>query len=566
MSNFLHDNIKYIAFLRILFFCFVVGPVVDARSFSVKWSCKIAESSDWNQWSLYDWGSATWLIYQNFNTQRFFYTLLTGANISPGKIELQNNADRWSCSNYWYANYSNYHAYTNYNYIKVWKASSTIDSNREFYIWNDLIKAYRHVSTPWLWYSQDWVNFDMWFPYHWTIVFLDSTSWHTIQLIGPKTLKDKVLYVDPLEPDQNVRVLDFFNWKAWSYHDPASDLSTYMFWLWSYSDDLFFDDLADKMTTSYSITWNGWTYAFPPTASQWQYSYYSSADWTHYFTTETSRYWKTFSYLADLEFKNPTFWLWTNYNDYWSWQSVESNLQAWNNYQECERETSFKNFIVNAWWLCRSDFSNWIQDYSGFRAVNDFIQLWNIWNENLTWELESYFSWINLSYWCQALLNNSISLVKLYNIIWKDPEYYFNVMNELKYITNDNPYDITQICWERPAVPTEYQPVSNSSNVCSLDSWSNIINCFSFWSSESSTWSTYFTSTIDNVKSMVWSVFDSEFINPLIENYNSWFIYISNYSRSSCPVWYTSPFPSSMGDFIIYWFVALLGFVLFVIL
>lgn len=502
------------------FFAFVL-----LFSFNNTFARLFNQTSSCNWWtqSLYDWWTATWLIYQNFNTQRFFYTLLTWVNTAPWKIALQNNADRWSCSYYWYASYRNNHRYTNYNYIKVWKAKSTIDSNWEFYVWNDNIKWYRHISTPWLWYAQDWVSFEHWFPYHWMVFFFDEDEWHTIQLIWPKTLKDVVLYVDPLEVDQNVWLLDFYHWKAWSYHDPSNDLTTFMFWLWSYSDDLFISDMADKMTTSYTISTGWWQYALPPTASQWEYHYYSTADWNHYFTTDNSEWGKTFSYLADLEFEKPDFWNWTDYTDYWSWIWVSTDMTEWNNYQACERETSFKNFIVNSWNSCRNDYQNWTQDYTWFRAVNDFIQLWNIWNTNLTWELEEYFSWIDLSFWCNALLNNSISLVKLYNVIWKDPEQYFDVMSELKYITHDNPYDIEQVCWTRPNVPTEYQPVNNSSNVCNMDSRSNIVNCFKFWSTkEWDTDSSYFEIAVDNIKSMVWNSFDSKFFNPIKVEFQSW--------------------------------------------
>ena len=513
-----------------------------------------------NQWSWVERWENDWVYYLNWNidwTYTYKYNNETWDNLS--QLDSWNAWDYFACNLDYYSSSVNWRRQSNYNFIKVYKPSTLWETSWQFYRWNESSRTYRQFNTSWLWYvDDDWVAYDMWFPWHWTIVLYSSETKRTIQFIWKHVIRDKIVFFDPLENDQNLWIISFVQGKAWSTN-MQSDYRYYLFWMWDLDDEMMSDlDLE----YSYDIlTWG--TYFWPNTAWQLSIGPTSPTNWHRIGRyTEVAQMWLTFTYQTDLEYEPPVF-IWGS-NDYWSWQWVSSDMQAWNNYQACERETSFKNFIVDSWISCRSDYQNWQQDYTGFRAVNDFIMQANIWNENITWELAEYFSWIDLSYNCQALLNNSVALVKLYNVIWKDPGQYFDVMNELKYITKSDPYDITQQCWERPAVPTEYQPVNNSSNVCNLDSWSNIINCFSFWSSDAGSWTSYFEVAINNIQAMIWNAFDSKLLSPIKDQFNEWKWLLSKkwLSCDSDNVLLNIPYI----DYVVYLLAVLVLFLLFTVL
>lgn len=342
------NNAKYIISFLWIALLFTSISSVNARSFSSKWSCVYTDArwytTQVNQGSPHDLSVPSQIVDLYFNKSNFRFINTSGDNIVNWNIYLFNNGDYWSCDNYVYHDYTNYHYYSNYSYIKAWRSSTTIDSSWEFYVRNDNNKSYRHVSVPSQWYSENGVNFDMWFPYHWSVFFYDSSSWHTVQLIWNKTLYDKVLYIDPIETDQNVWVIEFSKNKAWSYHqDLPYDFTTYMLWLWSYSDEVFFDDLKDKFTNSYTISIGG-TYALPPTAIQVNQNY------QYWYSTETSWYWRTFQYSSDLNYQAPD-WVcsscWWDENNTWS-----SNND--NAYLQCINSQSFIKNIASNQYACKN--------------------------------------------------------------------------------------------------------------------------------------------------------------------------------------------------------------------
>lgn len=433
----------------------------NARSFGVNWSCiwKFGEyTSQVNQWTFHEVWSVDYLQYQNFNTSNVRFVTSTWNNIVSWNLSLHNLGDYWSCTNYYYWNRHDRHYYTNYNYIKVRKSSTTIDSNREFYVWRDDIKSYRHVTTPWIWYSENWVSFDMWFPYHWSVFFYDSLSWHTIQLIWNKTLYDKVLYVDPIETDQNVWVIDYHNWKARSYHqDTPYNFDTYMLWLWSYNNDDFFLDLSSKFTNSYDVTiW--WTYALPPTAIQ----KWPAVDW--WYSTETSNYGRTFTFASNLNYVPPT-WLPTLDN---TWNAVDQN--AVSNYEDCitrintiKRVASLEYACYNTidydcdcpYWNCSclstGDY-NWLYDY--LRNYNwVWSYTWNIW-----WT--SCSKWYNYTIW---LYDTSRS--------WS---YASKFLTANSWSVDPNSIQSENYCWSYPSIASEQSRTCRVLNIgCSSD--------FQFW-------------------------------------------------------------------------------------
>ena len=498
------------------------SQITSARSFSTK-PCYFGgvPNTPNNQWSFVERWENNGVYYLNWNvdwTYTYKYNEQTWNNLT--QLDSRNAWDYFACNLYYYSNYTNWYQQSNYNFIKVFKPTNLWETTWDFYWWNESSRSYRSFHTPWNWYvDDDWNPYDMWFPRHWTIVLYSSTTKRTIQFIGKHVLRDKILFFDPLEPDQNLWVISFYEGKAWSLN-MQSDYRYYLFGMWDL-DDVMLSDLDYEY--SYNIlTW--WTYFRPNTA--WQLNIYpTSSPTTIWRFTEVGAMWLTFTYQTDLEYTPPPF-IDNSLVDYWSWNWVNSDMTARNNYQACERDYSYRNFIVSSRKACASDYQNQLITADSYHRVMDYVfEYANIRNENTTWELQEFFSGYDYSNanGCQWLIANAQTLVKLYNLRWDpyDYGYYSDVVSELKYISQENPYNITQQCWDRPAVPTEYQSVTNSSNICNLDSWSNIVNCFKFWSNSAWTWDwTYFDLAIDNIKSLVWSAFDSEFLSPIRDNYN----------------------------------------------
>lgn len=502
-----------------LMFCWIQNA--NARSFANNPCYMQASANEPNhQWDWVERWINDWWFYLNWNnddTYTYMYNSWSSLNLT--QLRSWNKWDYFACNLNYYASRRNRYRQSNYNFIKVFKPCNLWECSWDFYWWNESWRTYRHFSTMWWWYIDDNdITYDMWFPRHWTIILYSSETRHTIQFIWKHVLRDLVLYFDPLETDQNLWVLNFENMKAWSTQ-MQSDYDYYMFWMWDLDEEML-NDLDFEY--SYTInTW--WTFFRPNTAWQLNISEWESTVWRY---TEVWWMWLTMTYTTDLSMY-PPFFQWSDVVDVWSWQWVESNMQAWNNYQACERDYSYRNFIVSSRKACASDYQNWLITAESYHRVMSYVfDVANIWNDS-TWELQEFFSWYDYSQadWCQSLIANATTLVNLYKLRWDpyDYWYYSDVVWELKYISQENPYDITQQCWSRPEVPTEYNPVNNNSNVCNLDSWSNIVNCFSFGSSDVD-WSnkTYFDMAIDNIKAMVWGAFDSKFLSPIRDNYNNW--------------------------------------------
>lgn len=486
------------------------GLYTDARSFANWQACVMSEYGyiyDWWQWSPHDFSIPDVSISQNYNKSnlRFVPFTTTWDNIVSWNISLFNNWDYWSCDNYTYHDYTNFHYYTSYNFIKVWRSSTTIDSSWDFYVRNDNLKSYRHVSLPWWWYSENWVSFDMWFPYHGMVFLYDSLSWNTIQLIWDKTLNNKVLYVDPLESDQNVWVLDYYSKKAWSYHESSNaNLSTYMFWSWSYNTDWFFDDLKDKFTNSYTIQ-DWWNFALPWTAIQ-------KTLWHNYsFSTETKEYWKTFTFVSDLNYIPPT---WSTPDDSYNSWSVISSWQL-NSYEACISDIIQVKNIASLEYACRNTIDDstftWFGDNPNFTST-DFENLYNfLLNYNWTWS--------NPSSKNVSCTNWAVKSMYLYNWNWSWT-YYDNFVKANSWSDDPNSIDPVNYCWNYPSSSSEQAWYCRVFNIgCSED--------FAFW------W-------VFNTLNLYIRPFMTETLWEYKRAFNSWYNYLWEANKCSSDFYWKS--------------------------
>lgn len=435
-----------------------------------------------------DYSEVNDLNYYNNGTR--YYSL--NGNVS-WNLQTVNDWDYWSCNNYVYHDYANYYYVTRYNFIKVFKDSTTAD----FYVRNDVDNVYRHVSTPSIWYAEDWVSFDMWFPRHGTIVLYDSLSWHTIQLIWKHTLYDKVVYVDTLESDQNFWVINFNQKKAWSTHFDMTEDFWSMYLFWKRSDDAtFFSTLEDTLDNSYTLSSNG-TYFWPNTVSQ-----YNINDNRTQRSTETNALWLSFVYSSDLNFVRPDFWYeiehwsavntWSAYN---SWSNERYNL-CLNRGYSIRTASLYQKSCINTidgehtTYSDYMDYYNYVKNYSGTGTYTGVM--WS----------QSCYDWINYETWQFSYWGANYSL-------------YFNYASDR---ANTEPIDIEAYC-------SQYKV-----EVSSEQSWT----CKYLWigcSDDTTLWYAY-----DYVKWMIKPFWD-ETLGELINSYNSGYNYINVPTCSSDYYW-----------------------------
>lgn len=420
--------------------------------------------------------------------------------------------DYFACNLDYYSSSVNWRRQSNYNFIKVFKPCNLWECSYEFYYWNEYTKNYKKFTTSWLWYSDTDGNiYDMWFPWHGTIVLYSSETRHTIQLIWRNAIKDRIVYFDPLEPDQNLWVISFIQNKAWSLHQ-QSDFDYYLFWMWSDNETMFSDLLFEY---SYTIQDN-WQFFRPDTA--WQLNIWPTSPsnggriWRY---TEVAQMWLTFIYTTDLIFDQPDWWYtWPIF--WWSWVSIPSDEVWKTTWQQCSSKVENLRKYVQLMYYC------WVWDWSEMNHI--FYSTWDYiytWSNNSCKDFSSYHNKIivmyhdNWNYW-------NIKLVDLYSIneskfndlaySWFDTSVYEDENHYIQWLPSQN------AC----AIYTT-DVVSNTDNECNLSSWANIINCFSFWSNKYGSWdTTYFWMAINNVKSLIWDSFMAELVSPIEKEYNKW--------------------------------------------
>lgn len=486
----------------------------------------------WSSWSSMGcWKSRVWLGYNSY--QKWMVMRMNCSSTDT------------NCMLYWISN--------------VWYTKN--DNNYKFEWYNNQARALQSITTDSKSaYYYDGTLYDNVLFWHNSVIFWNTWTNETLQFMPWATYHNWILIANPFITDtseHNIFFIKFNTNQAWSTRIDQSRAWHILQW-----DEVLSDNDIYEL--------------FGPSNSNLKFLTIQR-NWSHFWPNETQSLYNQSDSILSSHSNDITLWfvyLTTNIEVYpwqdlpWgdpiisTWNYVNNSLSDWNNYQSCERDYSFRNFIVNAWVDCRHDYQDWIQDLEWFNSVVSFIEGWNIWNDNITWELQEYFTWITLSYNCQALVNNAVWLVKLYNIIDRDPEYYFNVISELKYITHSNPYNIVDKCWSRPSVPNEYLPINNNSNICSFDSWSNIINCFGYWSSSYSWDQTYFWMLVDNTVSMIWGYYNQTIVEPIRSNFLSWFNQMYDPNGLSCSSDYVSPIPSWLWDLINLIFVGLFVFLI----
>ena len=355
----------------------------------------------------------------------------------------------------------------------------------------------------------------------------------------------------------NFYLIDFHLNKAWStFLSDTWVINNLFYWrLDNYSPNYFYNLPYDKSYTLYEV----WSSPWIPSNSNIR----SKLSTDCYSFNKQNDTW--FTYSLDTNFIAPDFdnWGWDSWS---SWSYIDSDLTDWNNYQSCIRDYSFRNFIIDNKTACNEDFQNWLIDFTWRNTVFDYVFNYaDIWTAT-SWDYDEIFSWIDLenANGCYWLVKNAESLVALYRLEDKAYSDYQAVINQVKYMSRGSKYDYEAMCWNEPAVPTQYRPITNSSPVCNFDSWSNFANCFAFWgSSVNSSWSSYFSLTFENAKSMISTPFHEKFIDPLISHYDSWFAVVDVANSFICDANTVSPLPQGIWDLILVFVLSILAFILF---
>lgn len=406
----------------------------------------------------------------NFFSNRLYYTMSNGSDVVSWYLSSFNDWDYWTCSEYWSeSRVYNYYQYTNYNFINVIKNSDIAN----FYVWSEDSLSYRHITTPSIWYSEviDWdtVVFDMRFPRHWTIVLYSSDTKHTIQIIWDKTLYDLVVYIDTLDTYHNFYVISFIKNKAWSMKfDDLDLLSYYMFWGWA-SNETFFNNLEDKLTTSYTLT--GWGSFFrPQTAWQW-YKHIQNWDYYHYYySTENSYYWLTNAYVSDFKFEKPDFWF---VEDVESWFSDNS----YSDYVDCKNHYSNISNWANSEYLCRNDVDKWY--ITTWYFENLFTAIYNYsWVESILWQTRNCQDWLDYSvmaYYDSDLWNESLTWYRENLLIADRNSWSINMLNVDNYCTYEIPVStgvvVPYSLWSCVAAHLWLYWMVNTNDYCNTDIW-----------------------------------------------------------------------------------------------
>lgn len=548
--------------IKLLAIMFCVGVVTQnnsfARDFSTSYSMNnILIDSSYNKQNLF-----------NYYTNNFHFTLYTWSNIVSWNLMSYNDWDVFRTTRRQNGPTRTYQY--NYNFIKVVRNSNTANSTMNFYVWRDNIKAYRQFDTPNIWRSDtiNWesVIFDKWFPWHWSIILFSSSTNHSIQIIWNKTLLDKVVYVDPRAVTDNLRVIDYYKWKAWSITIPYDDtlvLSSYMFWEWGQDNKFFYDFelMADNDWKSYSIqTWG--SYWWPQTISQGTYNYYSTADWYHYYQTEDSTIWDTRFYKEDLQYFSPDWWL-----SYESSTSDYFNSDVINEYNKCVNKWENLRKYLNLMWYCRRQ----SQDST---MISDILS--SQWQYIYTWDL----------LYCKSLVDFNKQVFNIYSGTWNYSDTFKNVdlydydasFNDLVFSWFNNAI-IIQENWHVDNLPSWNSWCSsytisefNNSNKSWLESVADYITDF-FWSDiaddfKSNVWDwNSFSWIVDSFSSWLSWYFNNRFFAPYIEEFNNWRSTFSNVVNvPQCSVIKESVWVYSWWNIALFWFSAVLLLILLTLL
>lgn len=486
-------------------------------------------SSCVHEFNFYTNGWGLGLQYYDKNNYGAIWT-----NFSSYWVSLQYMANVRSSRMMWWQQYHSWSEIVSAEYVSyplVW----FVDNGA----WGITFKYFVNSDTPYFedfnvssraWFTHtfwDWTSclMDQVFFNAWSIIFKCSDSNRTYQILaGWYTLWNHILYVDAYNSTNNLWFIEWFEWKAWSITLSKEDLSEILYWDVEINQSLL-ESLFLTWYDSYTVS-PGWSNIWPTC-------------WLMACTTQsrdTSSVW--FVYTKDLTPVVPDFWGWSNVDsNSWTWVILSwsiSQQKTLEEYNSCiDRYINVKD-LSSFWFQCRSDYENNKLTRSQYLDIENYV---------LDLSSNTAFTWETVTDNCFLMSDIALNMFDTHS--WT---YNVDVNLAWRWSSSTNWVDLTYMCWSRP---------SQSSSSDWVSWWQDLLNQIWIWNSEEWSWSSVLDITIDSFKNLVSSPINEYVIDPISEEYYSWYNLLSN---SAC-ITTNNSFP--YGDYLLYFAAAILSVVLF---
>lgn len=403
-------------------------------------------------------------------------------------------------------------------YISRVYTNVTDDWGIEFHYWNETRNVWQTYYVPSrAWFLYTFKNgsqlvMDEVFFYHDSIIFRNSETGYTYQILWWWWLENVILLAAPQSTQDNLRYISRADWKAWSA--TVSQAVAWQFMLWSIPIT---DQVLKTVNWDQSYSINVWgSYLFPE-VNWWDFR--KDKGEAQRFTEEWENVW--YVYSASLNFEAPVFWdtvdVTTGSTSFSTGMLETIDNSALTEYNACILYNGGQNAVSKSIYQCRNQYEKWNISFSWFTTVRNYIQSDDIVNNR-----SSEYP-ITENDYCNIMVENARSLAKKYYIDWEKGTGSRNsditriIQNSLISDWQDI-VNVEQLCWTRPVTQTV-------SNACDWSSWAWIINCLWMWSSSSESWSwsswdsTLFEKATNNLSTMVSNSILWKFITPIQTRY-----------------------------------------------
>ncbi len=423
----------------------------------------------------------------------------------------------WNANSYWYfftslVSFSSDNSWGyNFKYYDI-----STNSLQTFNV--PSIAGFNYVLTNW-----QTVFFDEVYFWHDSIIFMNSESHYTLQLLGTTLLENLVLYGDPFSNWDNLYLIDFNLWKAWSTNLSWDYVASIMLNAIDISNNLLFNEI--NWTNSYSLSaWS--TSVFPLTAwNLCSWDWCKQSNWGY-----SSNMW---SYNLDLDFVAPDYsnqFPWGNPRLEWSITQQES-VEAYNS---CiDRYINVKD-LSSFWFQCRQDYENNKLTRDQYLAIENYV---------LDLDSNTAFSWSTVTDNCFLMSDIALNMFDTHS--WT---YNTDVNLAWRGSSSTAWIDLSYMCWSKPSVtPSEDW----------INWWQDLLNRIWLWSSITSWWYSVFDTAISEFKDMISDPFNEYIIDPIQSEYNSW------YAKASPVACVTTNNTFTYWDYILYFGAVILVLVLY---
>ena len=378
---------------------------------------------------------------------------------------------------------------------------------------------FQHTFWDWTSCVMDQVYFNVW-----SIIFKCSDSNRTYQILAwGYTLWNHILYVDIVNSSNNVWWISWAENKAWSV-TVSQAVRSQIVYGWLDINQSFLENMFNSWYISYTIS-EGWNNIWP---SCWLASCTAqSDDWSSWYL-----------YSRDLVQVAPDFWASSNPDsNSWAWVILSwsvSQQEELQQYNSCIDRYINVNDLSSFWYSCRQDYENNKLTREQYLAIENYV---------LDLNSNTPFSWSTVTDNCFLMSDIALNMFDTHS--WT---YTIDVNLAWRGSSSTDWIDLSYLCWSRP---------SGSSSEGGVNRWQDLLNRIWLWSSEVSSWSSVFDTTITSFKNMISDPFNEYIIDPIQSEYNSW------YSMASPVACVTTNNSFAYWDYILYFGAVFLVLVLY---